>query len=143
VTPADLLSRCRTFGIELTAGRDGSLLWEAGSDPPAELLAALAERKAELLGLLTTWPDPDAAELVAWFATFPWPREPFALAPFRRVEDPELFCRTLAEDIGRGPGGPHVHHGRVIADLRELHQLFGWRPVAAEVAGLGSGAEEG
>src|SRR5262245_20570707 len=30
---------------------------------------------------LATWPDPDAAELIAWFATFPWPREPFALRP--------------------------------------------------------------
>jgi hypothetical protein len=73
----------------------------------------------------TAWEDPDAAELVAWFATFPPPREPFDVAPWRQVTDPELFCRTLAEDIARGPAGPHVHHAHVIADLRTLRHLFG------------------
>jgi hypothetical protein len=81
----------------------------------------------------TTWPDPDGAELVAWFSTFVWPRKPFALAPWRQVTDPELFCQTLAEDLARGPGGPHVHHGHVIADLRLLRQRFGTRSEGTEM----------
>jgi hypothetical protein len=123
MTAADLLARSRAFGITLAPGPDGTLTWEADAGPPAELLSALAERKAELLALLTTWPGEDAAELVAWFATFAWPRVPFALTPWRRVTDPELFCRTLAEDIARGPAGPHVHHPRVIDDLRALRAM--------------------
>jgi len=125
MTPAELLDRCRALGIDLATGPRGALLWEADDDPPASLLQELAEHKTELLSMLTTWPDPDSADLVAWFATFPWPREPFALAPWCQVTDPELFCRTLAQDIERGPGGPHVHHGHVIADLRTLRRLFG------------------
>jgi hypothetical protein len=52
LTAAELLSRCRALGIDLAAGPDGHLCWEADAEPPAELLAALAERKGELLGLL-------------------------------------------------------------------------------------------
>jgi hypothetical protein len=138
MTSADLLARCRAFGIALTAGPDGSLYWEADAHPPAGLLEALAGRKAELLERLTTWPDPDASELLGWFATFAWPRESFDLAPWRRVTDPELFCRTLAEDIGRGPAGPHIHHRRVMADLRKLRRLFGGPPIAnREVGDIG------
>jgi site-specific DNA-methyltransferase (adenine-specific) len=73
----------------------------------------------------TTWPGEDAAELLAWFTGLTWPCEPFALACWRQVTDPELFCRTLDEDIRRGPAGPHVHHGHVISDLRALRRVFG------------------
>jgi hypothetical protein len=83
----------------------------------------------------TSWPGEDAAELLAWFTGLTWPREPIALAPWRRMEDPELFCRTLAEDIRRGPGGPHVHHGHVISDLRALRRLFDRLPAVPEGAG--------
>jgi hypothetical protein len=72
-----------------------------------------------------TWPGRDAEGLLTWFAAFPWPRRPFAFAPWRRVTDPERFCRTLAEDIERGPGGPHIHNRHVMADVRALRRLFG------------------
>jgi hypothetical protein len=50
---ADLLARCRAAGVELGAGLGGdSLLWEADTDPPAELLAELAANKAGVLALV-------------------------------------------------------------------------------------------
>jgi len=52
VSAADLLTHCHTLGIDLAAGEGGALLWDSDADPPAELLAALAEHKAELLILL-------------------------------------------------------------------------------------------
>jgi hypothetical protein len=52
VTAADLLARCRALGLDLSAGPDSGLNWEADTDPPAELLADLAGSKAELLALL-------------------------------------------------------------------------------------------
>ena len=52
MTPAELLTRCRARGIDLTAGPGGALLWEADDDPTAGLLEELAEHKAELLVLL-------------------------------------------------------------------------------------------
>jgi hypothetical protein len=52
MTAADLLARCCAAGIDLAAGPDGSLTWEADADPSAELLAALAEHKKEVLNLL-------------------------------------------------------------------------------------------
>ena len=49
----ELLARCRTLGVELGAGAGGaSLLWEAGREPPADLLADLAAHKADVLALV-------------------------------------------------------------------------------------------
>jgi hypothetical protein len=48
----ELLARCRALGIDLTLGPDGTLVWEADADPPAEVLATLAEHKAEVLTFL-------------------------------------------------------------------------------------------
>jgi hypothetical protein len=52
MSAAELLARCRARGIDITLGPDGTLLWEADADPPAEALAALAEHKAEVLAFL-------------------------------------------------------------------------------------------
>jgi hypothetical protein len=49
---AEMVARCRILGIDLTAGPDGGLTWEAETDPPADLLAELAASKTELLALL-------------------------------------------------------------------------------------------
>jgi hypothetical protein len=49
---AELLARCRALGIELGVGSGGSaLVWEAETDPPADVLDGLAANKAELLVL--------------------------------------------------------------------------------------------
>lgn len=47
-----LLARCQAFGIDLSAGPSGALYWEADDDPPAALLADLAEHKAAVLAVL-------------------------------------------------------------------------------------------
>jgi hypothetical protein len=49
----ELLARCRALGIELGVGSGGtSLLWEADTDPPADLLMGLAANKADVLPLI-------------------------------------------------------------------------------------------
>lgn len=57
MTAAVLIDCCRTFGVTLAAGPDGTLAWEADDDPPAGLLAELGEHKAEVLALLTACPQ--------------------------------------------------------------------------------------
>jgi hypothetical protein len=49
---AKLLASCRALGIDLAAGPDGTLSWEADSDPPGHLLAGLRQHKSQLLLLL-------------------------------------------------------------------------------------------
>jgi hypothetical protein len=49
---ARLLACCRVLGIDLTAGPDGTLSWEADEDPPAHLLTDLRRHKPQLLVLL-------------------------------------------------------------------------------------------
>jgi hypothetical protein len=66
VTGGELLERCRSLGIDLAVGPAGALLWEADDDPPADLLAVLAEHKAELLALLRPpWDQAEADALTA------------------------------------------------------------------------------
>ena len=49
----ELLARCRTLGVELGVVRGATcLVWEAAGDPPADLLAALAQHKASVLALV-------------------------------------------------------------------------------------------
>jgi hypothetical protein len=49
----ELLARCRALGIELGVASGGrTLLWEADTDPPADLLAGLAANKASVLALV-------------------------------------------------------------------------------------------
>jgi hypothetical protein len=55
---SDLLARCRALGIALAPGPDGTLAWEAGADPPADLLADLARHKADVLALLVALAQP-------------------------------------------------------------------------------------
>jgi hypothetical protein len=54
VTAADLLTRCRTLGVTLAAGPDGTLTWEARAEPSAELLADLARHKVDVLNMLAS-----------------------------------------------------------------------------------------
>jgi hypothetical protein len=50
---AELVSRGRSAGVELFVGPGGgSLVWEAASDPPADLLAELARHKLDVIALL-------------------------------------------------------------------------------------------
>jgi hypothetical protein len=49
---SELLIRCRALGVDLAAGPDGALSWEADSDPPDGLLADLRRLKPQLLLLL-------------------------------------------------------------------------------------------
>jgi hypothetical protein len=54
MTPAELLDRCRSLGIDLDAGPDGALVWQADDDPPADLLEDLAANKTAVLNALRT-----------------------------------------------------------------------------------------
>ena len=54
MTVTELICRCRALGIDLTANADGNLDWESDSDPPAEILKALAEHKGELWRILAS-----------------------------------------------------------------------------------------
>jgi hypothetical protein len=47
MTAGELLARCHANGTDLAAGEDGTLLWEATADPPADLPAELADGKPE------------------------------------------------------------------------------------------------
>jgi hypothetical protein len=51
MTPAELVGHCRTLGVELGAAGD-AIVWEAGFDPPDDLLAALKANKAAVLALV-------------------------------------------------------------------------------------------
>jgi hypothetical protein len=70
-----------------------------------------------------TWPDADAEELLAWFATADLPMESYNLKPWCRIVDPARFYESLREDIARGPAGPHVHLGCVLTTLRSLREF--------------------
>ena len=52
MTAVELLARCGSLGIDLTASPNGTLLWESDTDPPAELMTALAQSKAAILALI-------------------------------------------------------------------------------------------
>jgi hypothetical protein len=69
----ELLARCRAARITLVAGPDGCLIWEADTDPPTELLAALAALKPRVLTLL------------------------------RQQEDERFICDAIAADLGLPP----------------------------------------
>jgi hypothetical protein len=86
MTAADLLSHCRALGVALSAGPAGRLTWEADADPPADLLAALAENKPAVLALLSPptvptvpWDQAEAdylvAEAVRWLEASGWPAD--------------------------------------------------------------------
>jgi hypothetical protein len=49
MTPAELMDRCRGLGIDLDAGPDGTLVWQADDDPPADLLEDVAHIKSAVL----------------------------------------------------------------------------------------------
>jgi hypothetical protein len=50
---AELVARCRALDMELGIGSGGArLVWEAAADPPADLLAALAANKPDVLALV-------------------------------------------------------------------------------------------
>ena len=69
MTAVDLLIRCRVLGIDVAANADGTLLWEADTDPPAELLENLAVSKAAVVALLRKptplWDAVEAERLLA------------------------------------------------------------------------------
>ena len=144
----ELLRVLRILGVELRA-EGGKLRWRPRDAVLSATREAILKCKAELLAILTdpsvatvnsrparvasltqaantdSWPDADADELILWFNTAELPLEPFALAPWRRVENPALFYQTLREDLARGPARPHVHHRGVLENIRLLHQRFG------------------
>jgi hypothetical protein len=62
MTVGDLFFGCRAMGIYLTSGPDGTLCWEADTDPPADLLAGLAAHKADVLARLRGVPPWNQAE---------------------------------------------------------------------------------
>jgi hypothetical protein len=69
----ELLERCRNHGIDLSAGPNDTLLLEANAEPPAALLAELAEHKPEVLkamlapptGPTANWNNSTAKSLVS------------------------------------------------------------------------------
>jgi hypothetical protein len=52
MTPTELLSWCRSLGVDLARGARGTLIWEADDEPPPELLAELAKSKASVLEMM-------------------------------------------------------------------------------------------
>jgi hypothetical protein len=153
-TAAALLAELRGQGFTLAAAGQELRVKPARRITP-EQRAQIRALRGELLDLVAqegrqpdrpaAWPaDAEVVEkLFAWFRGFTPPQEPFALGgPHRVVSDPELWCQTLADDIARGPGGPHVHAAVggwgccVIDDLLALYRLFGpRRPTPADGGG--------
>jgi hypothetical protein len=141
MTVAALLEQCRTLGIFLSVGPSESLDWEADDDPPAELLAALAAHKAELLVLVARdrapVPAPQTAdateltELADWFTATAdrLPQEPFGLVPWRRsgwavwVVNPARFYAALRTDLAAGPSSARARTGALAEDMRRLRAL--------------------
>src|SRR5687768_11838720 len=91
LTAPVLLARCQALGIGLSAGPSGVLEWEANADPPAELLAALAEHKAEVWQTLR---DSAASRLDA-------PTDRLAAADPGQAED---VGRVIEADLGLPAG---------------------------------------
>jgi hypothetical protein len=60
------------------------------------------------------WTTFEAVRLLEWFRTWEQPERPLDLDTYFLIAD-------LREDISHGPAGPHIHAGRVIAQLQELH----------------------
>jgi hypothetical protein len=105
----ELLARCRDLGIDLAAGPDDSLAWEADADPPAELLQALRENKLALLALLAPptvptvpavpWDVAEAGRLVkAALAAWCWPVDPAARRRLGELAD-AVDAAYLARDL--------------------------------------------
>lgn len=67
MTGRTLLARCRSLGMTLGVGTEGSLVWEADGDPPDDILSELRECKAEVLALLIpplAWDQIEAEHLL-------------------------------------------------------------------------------
>jgi hypothetical protein len=123
----ELLKDLRAIGVELK-NTGGKLRWRPKELPPGwrERIVRHREGLLSLLTVQTVHTVQSLAELTSWFLGADLPAEPFDLTPWRRVTDPALFFRTLREDVAR-PAGPHVHRGKVLANLRLLYGLFGTR----------------
>ena len=76
-------------------------------------------RQAETEADVPAW-DACTAELIEWFGTAQFPKEPFYLAPWIRVGDPVKFCASLQADAQAGPAGPRARTGAFQSDLARL-----------------------
>jgi hypothetical protein len=79
----ELLTCCRSLGIDLAPGPGGTLAWEADTAPPADLLADLRRHKADVLALLT----PQVAA------------------------DADFICRAIEADLHLPPGSVFLDAG--------------------------------
>jgi hypothetical protein len=107
MTAGELLKHCRTLGIDLVAGPDGSLVWEADADPPAELLATLVQHKAELLALLAPGTGPAVTLIPTDDATLARFLERDLGLPAGTLElyRPPRGCRSCDWCLPGGPAG--------------------------------------
>jgi hypothetical protein len=89
MTVTELICRCRALGIDLTANADGNLDWESDSDPPAEILKALAEHKGELWRILASH-----ANAESWCQGQPKPKRSRPMTSIRLVHTLETTARS-------------------------------------------------
>jgi hypothetical protein len=97
MSAADVLERANTQGVALWIGEGGKLHWRCPGGLPAELREALADHKADLLGLLARQAERLAAELALEVDEIE-----------RRDFSPAGFPDSLARCIGHYLAGPTI-----------------------------------
>jgi hypothetical protein len=122
MTAHELLTTLQAHGVQLSRERDRLVI-----DAPTGTLTPVDRRSLEahkknLLAALGF--GPDLAVLVLWFQharTLGWlPDEPFTLAAWQQVVNPEQFYAALELDITIGPRGPRARFGGLANSLRRL-----------------------
>ena len=109
---------------------DGDKLVIRGPRKAGAVARRLLDSKPAILGALLAQRWGDAAEAVEWFMVSHPPTAPFVLVkghhncPAVTVTDPERWWRSMAADVGVGPGTRRDAHGAVRGDLLKLHALF-------------------
>lgn len=93
-------------------------------DKASELLAEIQQHKHSQQNTVSRfesvgWRGEDLS-LVQWFITADLPRDPFQLAPWRKINDPTGFYAALMRDLTDGPEGCRAKYRSIQKDLEML-----------------------
>jgi hypothetical protein len=66
--------------------------------------------------------DEETKANVAWLKRVKAPKEPFMLAPWMEIVNPERYFATLREEAGYGPQSPRSLTGAFQAELAMLRE---------------------